>query len=171
MGQRLRALTLLVVLIGAGVLLGSALAQYWRTPSQGPGAAVPVRRQDRVRVEVLNGGGIGGIARNATRALRDRGFDVVYYGNAENFSQDSSVVLDRVGQVDLARAVAEVLRIREVRTQLDSTLYVEVTVRLGPEWPSSDPWAGTEAHVPSGSDSSRILRQADPPGTKDQPGH
>jgi hypothetical protein len=170
MGQRLRTLTLLLVLIGAGVLLGSALAQYWQTPSQDPGTAFPVRRQDRVRVEVLNGGGIGGIARNATRALRDRGFDVVYYGNAENFSQDSSVVLDRVGQVDLAQAVAEVLRIQRVRTELDSTLYVEVTVRLGPEWPSSDPWAESEAPVPAGSDSGRTLRQANPPGTHDQPG-
>jgi hypothetical protein len=89
---------------------------------------------------VLNGGGIQGIARSATRALRDSGFDVVYYGNAETFTREGSVVLDRVGRPKLAEGVAEALGIREVRTQLDSTLYLEVTVYLGSEWPSGDPW-------------------------------
>ncbi|MFC1660597.1 LytR C-terminal domain-containing protein [Gemmatimonadota bacterium] len=140
MGQRLRALTLLVVLIGAGTLLGSALAQWWQAP-RGVSEVAPVPRPEgRVRVEVLNGGGIQGIARSATRALRDSGFDVVYYGNAENFSLDSSVVLDRVGRLDFAEGVAEVLGIRDVRTQLDSSLYLEVTVHLGGEWPTGDPW-------------------------------
>jgi hypothetical protein len=170
MGQRLRTLTLLVVLLGAAILLGSALAQYWEPSPEPSRAASPVRPRDRVRVEVLNGGGIAGIARNATRTLRDRGFDVVYYGNAETFSRDSSVVLDRVGRADLARAVAEVLGISRIATETDSTLYVEVTVRLGPEWPSSDPWEGVQAPLPPESDSERVRRQADPSGGQNQPG-
>ena len=87
-----------------------------------------------MRVEVLNGGGLSGVARDATEALRDGGFDVVYYGNAETFTQEPSVVTDRVGRLDAARAVADVLGIREVRTEPDSNLFVDVTVRLGPEW-------------------------------------
>jgi len=87
-----------------------------------------------VRVEVLNGGGLPGVAREATAALRDRGFDVVYFGNAGTFTQDSSVVMDRVGRLDAARTAADALGIREVRSLPDSNLYVDVTVRLGPEW-------------------------------------
>ena len=36
----------------------------------------------RVRVEVLNAGGVPGMASRATDHLRESGFDVVYYGNA-----------------------------------------------------------------------------------------
>ena len=43
----------------------------------------------RIRVEVLNAGGEPGMARMATDQLRDRGFDVVYFGNAESFGRDS----------------------------------------------------------------------------------
>jgi hypothetical protein len=66
--------------------------------------------------------------------LRSLGLDVVYYGNAENFSDEPSVVLDRVGRLDAARTVADALGIRELRSEPDSNLFVDVTVRLGPEW-------------------------------------
>jgi hypothetical protein len=42
--------------------------------------------------------------------------------------------MDRVGDLEPARLVAEALGIQDVRTEVDSTLYVDVTVRLGPEW-------------------------------------
>lgn len=136
MGQRIRSLVLLVVLLAAGVLLGSSLAQWWSstpTPEAGP-RPVPSPLGERVRVEVLNGGGVAGAARAATGVLRDLGFDVVYFGNAETFTADSSVVLDRVGKERPARAVARALGIPDVRSEPDSGLYVDVTVRLGPEW-------------------------------------
>jgi hypothetical protein len=88
----------------------------------------------RVRVEVLNGGGLEGVAWDATRSLRDRGFDVVYYGNAETYSDDPSVVMDRVGDLETARSVAEALGILQVVSDPDSTRLVDVTVRLGPDW-------------------------------------
>jgi hypothetical protein len=133
-GQRLRGLILIVVLISAGVFLGSSLSQWWSggagpvPPSALPGAP------GRITVEVLNAGGRDGVAREATQALRDRGFDVVYYGNKESFSQDSSVVLDRTGRGNRARLVAEVLGIPVVRSEPDSSRYLDVTVHLGPEW-------------------------------------
>ena len=92
----------------------------------------------RVRVEVLNAGGITGLARDATEYLRDSGFDVVGFGNARDFDADSSVVLDRVGQGEIARAVADVLGIDNVRSQPDSNLYVDVSVLLGSEWRHPD---------------------------------
>jgi len=133
-GQRLRNLVLVVVLASAGILLGSSLAQWWEPGAGPPPPSALPGAPGRVKVEVLNAGGQPGMAREATRTLRDRGFDVVYYGNAEYFTQDSSVVMDRVGRPDLARSVAGVLGIRTVRSEPDSSLYLDVTVRLGPEW-------------------------------------
>lgn len=134
MGQRLRALVLLAVLLGAGILLGSSLAQWWQVGSPPPEAVGASRIRGRIRIEVLNTGGTSGVAREATTLLRDLGLDVVYYGNAENFSEEPSVVLDRVGRLDAARTVADALGIREVLSEPDSNLFVDVTVRLGPEW-------------------------------------
>jgi hypothetical protein len=106
-----------------------------------------------VRVEVLNAGGVSGQARQATVLLRDIGFDVVSFGNARSFDRDSSVVVDRVGRPDLARAVADVLGLEEVLSQPDPNLFVDVTVLLGKDWsgtagadddggavPTREPW-------------------------------
>jgi len=134
MGERLRGLALLVVLLGAGVLLGSSLAQWWQIAPPLPAGPPSVQIQGRVRVEVLNAGGISGVARDATAVLRDLGVDVVYYGNAENFSEEPSVVVDRVGRSEAARVVARALGIEGVVLEPDSSLFVDITVRLGPEW-------------------------------------
>ncbi len=88
----------------------------------------------RVRVEVLNAGGRRGMARLATEQLRDRGFDVVYLGNAEAWSGGGSVVLARTGDSLTARKVADVLGVGAVRNEPDSTRLVDVTVVLGAEW-------------------------------------
>ena len=80
---------------------------------------------------MLNAAGVAGLARTATERLRDRGFDVVYFGNAESFGVDTSVVLDRVGRPQVARDVAAALGISRVESRPDSTLYLEATVVLG----------------------------------------
>ena len=134
MDKRFRVLILFFVFGGIGILLGSGLAQWW---GEGPEATVSSRESlvsGRVRVQVLNGGGLSGVAWEATGLLRDKGFDVVSYGNAGTFSQDSSVVMDRVGRWENARLVAEVLGIEATISEPDSALYVDVSVVLGPEW-------------------------------------
>lgn len=99
---------------------------------------VPLPRLDpgqRVRVEVLNGSGKSGLAAQATDVLRDAGFDVVQIGNAGGARRDSTVVLDRVGREGDARAVARALGVGKVTTARDASLYLEVTVILGTDWP------------------------------------
>lgn len=98
--------------------------------------------EQRIRVEVLNAAGIPRLAQRGTDRLRDQGFDVVFYGNASGFSPDSSVVVDRVGDLAAAMAVAEAIGIHRVRTDPDSTLYLEVTVVLGRDWESEAAGAG-----------------------------
>ncbi len=135
MGGWIRALAVVAVVLVVGAFIGSALSQWWAIPV-GPGQATARVQgfQGRVRVEVLNSGGVAGLAGEATEALRESGFDVVYFGNDLPFEEDSSAVLDRVGRLDAARAVADVLGIRNVRSEPDSNLYLDVTVKLGREW-------------------------------------
>ena len=136
MGRGLGVLALLLVLVAAGAFVVSSLSQWGQEAPPVPEPISPPLLQGRVRVEVFNGGGKEGVAREATGTLREMGFDVVYYGNAETFTQDSSVVLDRVGQLEAARWAADALGIREVRSAPDSSRFVEMTVRLGPDWVS-----------------------------------
>jgi len=127
-----------VGLVGVFALAGAAAYTTSRVETaqviEGRNPSPPI---ERVRVEVLNAGGVAGQARAATVRLRDIGFDVVSYGNARSFDRDSSVVVDRVGRPELARAVADILGVELVTTDLDSNLFVDVTVLLGRDWQGS----------------------------------
>lgn len=124
----------MVVVLLVGAFVGSALSQWWSTPMAVADAVVRARPPGRVRVEVLNGAGRAGMAGAATGALRDQGFDVVYFGNANAFDREQSVVLDRVGRLEHARAVADALGILRVSSEPDTNLYLDVTVVLGEDW-------------------------------------
>ena len=50
------------------------------------------------------------------------------------FSQDASVVLDRVGNREMAQQVAAALGIPRVETRRDTMLVLDVTVVLGKDW-------------------------------------
>ncbi|MFV2006086.1 MAG: LytR C-terminal domain-containing protein [Longimicrobiales bacterium] len=143
MMERLRGLAVLLVVLAAGVFVGSAVSQWKPLPeAQRPdlvGQNPVVAPRGRVRVEVLNAGGTESMARRATDLLRDSGFDVVYFGNADRFGDDSTVVFDRTGDLEAARAVADVLGARSVRAEPDSNLYLDVTVLLGREWTPQKP--------------------------------
>ena len=138
MMERLRGPAVLLVVLATGVFIGSAVSQWKPLPearrSDVVGQNPVVRPLGRVRVEVLNAGGTESMALRATELLRDSGFDVVYFGNADRFGDDSTVVVDRTGDLDAARAVADVLGARSVRAEPDSNLYLDVTVLLGREW-------------------------------------
>jgi hypothetical protein len=148
-----------IVVLVVGAFAGSALAQWWASPA---GVDLPVRASsqtepmERIRVEVLNGGGRSGMARAATGQLRDDGFDVVYFGNAEG--RDSSAVLSRTEDLETARLVADALGIRTVLAEPDSNLYLDVTVVLGEEWePRPDLEAETNVEATPWWDLRRFL--------------
>lgn len=145
-GKRLQTVGLFVLLLAVAVLVGSLAAGLTgRRGGAGDAGAegdradaaarggVP-RPTERVRVEVLNASGVPGLARRGTDALRDVGFDVVSYGNAPGFAPDTSLVLDRVGRMELARSVADALQVPRVVARPDSNVYVDVTVVLGRDW-------------------------------------
>ena len=134
--MRLRTVGLIATGGAVVVLLVSLVAGIGR----GGGGAVAragdpeAAAEARVRVQVLNAAGIAGLARAATLELRDRGFDVVEYGNTRAFGPDSSLVLDRVGVPEHAEAIAAALGIGRVESRPDTSLYVEATVVLGADW-------------------------------------
>lgn len=138
MWERLRVALVFLLLLGVGAILGSTLAE-WRRHRAGPGAPPEAgdstaRPIHRIRVEVLNAAGRDGMARRATDYLRELGFDVVYFGNAESFGRDTSIVLDRVRRLPDARRVADALGVRRVVSRPDSNLYLDVSVLLGADW-------------------------------------
>ena len=136
-------------LIAAGVLLALIAAVVtWRTvarepavvggPALAPGEA-RAPRDVRVRVEVLNATRTRGLARRATRHLRDHGFDVVLIGTFHE-SLDSTVVIDRSSHPEWASLVAEVMGGAVIRTEADSSRYLDITVLVGASWsPPSQP--------------------------------
>ncbi|MEX2177431.1 MAG: LytR C-terminal domain-containing protein [Gemmatimonadaceae bacterium] len=103
-----------------------------------PDASIP--DAPRVRVQVLNATDTRGLARQATMHLRDRGFDVLEVGNAGE-QLDSTLVLDRAGNPELARRVADALGGARVESRPDSSRYLDVTVLLGRAWrPPAEPF-------------------------------
>ena len=138
MGERFRGLILLGVVLAAGIFIGSAVSQWNPLPRQDIVEPSPrnftAAGLGRVRVEVLNAGGREDMARLATDHLRDQGFDVVFFGNREEFGQDSTIVLDRALRPEAAAAVARALGTDWVESQPDTTLYLDVTVHLGRGW-------------------------------------
>jgi hypothetical protein len=154
---------LFVTLGLVGAFLVSAIAaiggrQLAETPSPfADGDARTLADAPKVRIEVLNGAGVAGLAREATQQLRGVGFDVVFFGNAGRFDHGRSVVIDRSGDLDMARAVAAALGIDSVASAVDSTLFLDATVVLGSDWPPPPP-AGAGALQ-------RLRRLVAPPDT------
>lgn len=133
MPGRFTVLTTFVLGIVTLALVASAVSQ-WIPGTDEELTTEVFTPSTRVRVDVRNAAGVAGWARTVTQRLRRAGFDVVDFGNARSFDLDSSVVIDRVGNLQDAASVAEVLGIRRVVSEPDSNLFVDVTVRVGADW-------------------------------------
>ena len=130
---------LLLLLLAAGAWLGR---DYYRRGA-GPAVGSPGTFDEdaynvvappgvRIKVEVQNATATRGLARRATLYLRDRGFDVVSFGNASE-RRDSTIVLDRSGHADWAALVAKAMKAR-AESRPDSSRYLDVTVVVGSDW-------------------------------------
>lgn len=131
--ERRRVLVAVVLAVGVAAVAVASVSEGGPPPeAAAPAVTLP---EGRIWVEILNGGGVTGMARRATGVLREVGFDVVEFGNARPYDPERpSAVIDRVGRSELARAVADALGIDNVLSDPDPNLYVDVTVLLGSEW-------------------------------------
>ncbi len=92
-----------------------------------------------IRLQVLNGCGIKGIAKLVAPALRAKGFDVRETSNAGNFNYARTLVFDRTGILENALTVADSLGIEpaNVTTQLARNLVdIDVTIIVGADYES-----------------------------------
>jgi hypothetical protein len=101
-----------------------------------------------IQLNILNGSGTNGIARQTMDFLRARGFDVV---EIENYTDSSgklfhdvkeSFVIDRLGDTAAAAAVAASLGIppSKISKGIDSSLYIHCSVVLGVDFSQLEPF-------------------------------
>ena len=97
---------------------------------------------DIIQLDVLNGCGISGIAQRFTEYLRKRKFDVVQMANYKTYDVVESLVIDRVGDKNTARKVANALGIsdKNIVTELNPDYYLHVSVVIGRDYQSLKPY-------------------------------
>ena len=127
---------LLALLVVAGAIV------WWRygrapapasTLAEVPRVARIVPDSLRIKVEVLNGTDIRGLARRGSFLLRDLGFDVVGTGNASE-PADTTTIYVRSGREDWAQLAASGLGGARVIARPDSSRYLDLTIVLGRTW-------------------------------------
>lgn len=129
-----------------GLLLAFGLSVWWEVRAGSTGGESGDARADTasadepVRVEVLNGAGEPGIAERVAERLRNRGFDVVFYGNAANFDYESTRVVARSDRTAEIRRLADAMSVDSVRREPRPELYLDATLILGADW---------QLHMPS----------------------
>ena len=130
------AIALFGILVGT--FLMSTIARHTGSGPQGGlgftqnrGESEPPMDRARIRVEVRNGSGVSGAAGEVTTFLREAGFDVVDYGNADRFDYEQTRIIDRVSSSAAVREVAAVLPGVPIESSPDSTLFLDVTIVIG----------------------------------------
>ena len=69
-------------------------------------------------VEVLNGTAINGLAGRTAEILRSFGYDVITIGNADRNDYESTVVIHRSGDESFVREFADIIRCRNIRSEV-----------------------------------------------------
>jgi hypothetical protein len=132
-------LSKITVIISAAVIclsLGSLFFLYRAHPRH----VVKTKHmyETMVRVAVLNGCGREGLAALCARKLRDEGFDVVngLGENADSFDFDVSVIVDRKGNIQKARMLADRVGITAIVDQRSDNPYIieDLVIILGRDW-------------------------------------
>ncbi|MFP4114760.1 MAG: LCP family protein [Spirochaetales bacterium] len=87
-----------------------------------------------IRLEILNGTDVSGLASRSAELYRSYGFDVVSVGNAQSNEIEDTLVVDRVGSDVFAERTADIIRAPLVESDVDPQAAVDVTVILGKDF-------------------------------------
>ena len=90
---------------------------------------LPVKNQ-HVRIEIWNAAGAGKLAEQATWLLRNRGYDVIDWGNFST-RQKKTLIKDLTGDLRSAQRISEILKCGEVVTRYDEKRLIDISVILG----------------------------------------
>ncbi len=86
-----------------------------------------------LRIELLNGTGVSGIADSARGALTKLGVDVVSVGNAERSDYSESILVARERGTDV-RLLGEMIGCQHVVDQLDKAATADASLILGADY-------------------------------------
>ena len=125
-GQRIAVALSVIVLVMCAASISFSVF-FHRTGEDG--------KQRPLRVELLNGSGVAGIAETARTALAKMGVDVVAVGNAERFDYSESILVARERGTDV-RLLGEMIRCRHVVDQLDKAASADASLILGADYKS-----------------------------------
>lgn len=108
----------------------------WKTQPSGRAGSGEV-----IQLDVLNGCGVQGVAQKFTDYLRKRNYDVVQSSNYRTFDVEQSLVIDRVGNRENARKVAQALGIDEknILQEINPDYYLHVSVVIGRDYETLKP--------------------------------
>lgn len=100
--------------------------------------APDVFQRTDMKVEVLNGLGIKGVAQDAASLLKDHGIQVARFGNAGSFSYDETLIVDWKGNIEKVIVLANLLKIDPERIIVYDrpSKPLDATLVLGKDWNS-----------------------------------
>jgi anionic cell wall polymer biosynthesis LytR-Cps2A-Psr (LCP) family protein len=87
-----------------------------------------------IRLEILNGTDVSGLAARTAERYRSFGFDVVAVGNATSDDVVSTLVIDRQGNEVFAQRTADIIGAHLIETDMSQQAAVDVTVILGKDF-------------------------------------
>ncbi len=108
---------------------------------------------DIFQVEIRNGVGVQGAAEQMRDYLRSKGYDVVGVGNYDSFDVAETMIVDRIGNIEIANQVAASLGLSSDRIQQDirSEFHLDATVIIGKDYGMIPPFT-QQPTVMNGSD-------------------
>ncbi len=89
-----------------------------------------------IRIEILNGTNVSGLASRTAQLFKSYGFRIASVMNAERNDYERTVVLDRRGNPDAAKRVADLIRCSQIHSQIEENRdeTVDVTIILGKDF-------------------------------------
>jgi LytR cell envelope-related transcriptional attenuator len=121
----------LLLCVGMAGVVG-ARRWYASGPRAALGDTTSAPNGQRVMVEILNSSGVVGLARRATFLMRDRGFDVVGWGNDPSGRISATLIIDYTNKPEAAERAARVLGGATIQRGKDSLERgLDLTVKLG----------------------------------------
>lgn len=90
----------------------------------------------RIKVEILNGCGIQGLATRYSDYLRSAGVDVISTGNADNYHYERTLIYHRRGDFSQAEEIAKLLGIplTSVSEKPNPDLFLDETIIVGEDY-------------------------------------
>lgn len=101
-----------------------------------------------VQVDLQNGTGENRIAARFRDYLKQKGFDVVDMGNYKTSDVDKTLVIDKTGDMNKARRVADALGVsgRNVIQQINKSQFLDATIVIGRDFNELKPFLENKAN-------------------------